>query len=810
MKNFRQQLLFVLAPKNEYRPNIDSAKNSKALRGNAKKTIEWDSNQFSLVKSVSLRIDSIYLVILRVFGEMKDSTGTKGEAKRYVTLDCVQSFGTQDVLSTKSWRCLDGERIAAKHVCDAKAQCDDSSDELPSLCEGERTEVFQNLKHFITAILLIGFASFLFKQCLTSLPSIKLTEPMLSNNHDVTEEMKEFFPVIRRACTDLDIVNGTEKKIKSQHLEDLKDIYKAYHGKSSAHQMIILSAIKDFAKEPIYEEQCSILTDALLTLEQELHEDDQRRPNCLETALRTDLETASYVLATIDRHSFFSRLKLLLISAPKYVFGDSFSSVVFHCMVLLTTLFALKTVFVSYLDVVLDTNIYFSIQHVIENFLGDEDKAVLFSNLPFQAISYAYIISGFASQTGFFVVYVIHFRKLFDFEKTWVRYVIFCLSIFFPVHFIVLEVARYLIMHLKFSNDLRVWLKQLNGKDTDTEEDAETFVQYRSNSKKVMDKLVTIRLALVHILVVESVLENLPQIIITVTFMVSELETGHGKLLSILSNVIVNKLGGSFTFMCILMIFININKFTYGLITIRTRHQFPLENGIGGTVILLVSMGIMMWSKIALLATMFSHALSLYPVFMLVEIAIALIYFKATGISLNLMDGILPVWISPSLLLMSKEEYKSSISSKKMEVITTSIIHILNLVVGYTPLFLVTQFTEYMKSFRSSNLMVDHGKSVVAYTVAIVLYVLLSFVYEKFGNPWRHLTAIPSSNTDIITMGEIQCPSTDKEEEETFLSGVLEPPAVIDSRRVDPVTNQSFMVTNSKQVKNKLLERRKP
>ena len=212
MTNYRQELLFVLAPKKDYKPEIDSTANSKALRNNAKTTIGWDRQEFSLIKSVGLRLDSTYLVILRIYGKMIGSINGTGETKTFARMDCVQQFGKQKFLSTKSWPCVSGEIIQASHVCDTEPQCMDASDESQLLCEGKRTPFVDNLTHFLMSIVLIGFASYLFKHCLSLLPSIRLNEDRITDDSDLTEEIKEGFVAVRIACTDLKTVNDKKKQ----------------------------------------------------------------------------------------------------------------------------------------------------------------------------------------------------------------------------------------------------------------------------------------------------------------------------------------------------------------------------------------------------------------------------------------------------------------------------------------------------------------------------------------------------------------------------------------------------------------------
>ena len=146
MENYRQEALFILAPKDRnYKPHMDSIKNSKAQRNNEKKVIVWDRNEYNVTKSIPLSIDSEYLVILRAFGQLLEDAEAINKTKQYATLDCVQKFENKKVLTTKKWSCLSNETIPAEKGCDLTPDCDDDSDETDFLCKREQTSFMINV-----------------------------------------------------------------------------------------------------------------------------------------------------------------------------------------------------------------------------------------------------------------------------------------------------------------------------------------------------------------------------------------------------------------------------------------------------------------------------------------------------------------------------------------------------------------------------------------------------------------------------------------------------------------------------------------
>ena len=118
MSNYHQEASFILSPKDEeYAPNMDALENSKAQRGKEITVIDWDKQEYPLTKFVILSVDSVYLVILQVFGRsLEDPYPRTNKTEQFVKVDCVQAFGTERTLSTKSWTCLNGDRILLENV----------------------------------------------------------------------------------------------------------------------------------------------------------------------------------------------------------------------------------------------------------------------------------------------------------------------------------------------------------------------------------------------------------------------------------------------------------------------------------------------------------------------------------------------------------------------------------------------------------------------------------------------------------------------------------------------------------------------
>ena len=119
MSNYHKEALFILSPKDEeYAPDMDAMENSKAQWGKETMVIDWDRQEYPLTQFVILSLDSVYLVILQLFGRsLEDPYPSINKTEQFVIVECVQAFGTQRTLSTKSWTCLNGDRILSENEC---------------------------------------------------------------------------------------------------------------------------------------------------------------------------------------------------------------------------------------------------------------------------------------------------------------------------------------------------------------------------------------------------------------------------------------------------------------------------------------------------------------------------------------------------------------------------------------------------------------------------------------------------------------------------------------------------------------------
>ena len=462
MENYRQQALFILAPKDEnYKPDMDWIKNSNALEGNAKKLQAWDRHEYNLTKSVMLSIDSVYIVVLRVYGKLLEGTGTANKTEHLATLDCQQMFGKLKTLSTKSWTCLNGDQISAEDVCDTIHHCNDSSDERPFLCKGEQTPFLVNLSHSIYTIIAIGIIIYVFTIWPEVAGKVCFMQKEVPEHPSIINARKECFLAIRTICKDVKVIEEEgSSNLHTSLVNELERIHTKYHDGSNDEKRVIHETIHDFSLQPEFEQHCHMITDTILKFENNIHKIDREKPTCTKQTLEGNPSVAGYILIVINRHSFFSQKKQSFVGILKSIFCSGYQSVLFYTLVSIIVLSSLKNVIVSYLDVLVDINVYSSLRHIMENIVVDNDKHRLISNMPIDAMGKVYVGSGILSQLGVFLIYIAYLKRLLIIDQPWYGKAILATSVFFPTHFILLSVGKSFIYDLKLKNELHIWLKK--------------------------------------------------------------------------------------------------------------------------------------------------------------------------------------------------------------------------------------------------------------------------------------------------------------------------------------------------------------
>ena len=221
VRNYRQELLLVLSPRDEFKPHMDSRKNSKGLKGKAIQTLSWSENEYNQSQSVKLEVDSKYQPILRIFGKQEKlnplDDGLNNSTDTYITLDCVQKR-----IDTYIWTCRNGQKIDSSSICNLRTDCDDGSDEDAELCRGKETFLLLFCRYLLISLGLLGFINYSFTLLLTE----KTNENDDSNTKLMEEEMKETFLGVLSTCQRVQNTDSVMENDTEPDLTELEEMFK--------------------------------------------------------------------------------------------------------------------------------------------------------------------------------------------------------------------------------------------------------------------------------------------------------------------------------------------------------------------------------------------------------------------------------------------------------------------------------------------------------------------------------------------------------------------------------------------------------
>ena len=631
-------------------------------------------------------------------------------------------------------------------------------------------------------------------------PTQKILEP------EVTTKV---FVSMRKSCCNTNTDGEKSNTMRPRDVKELQGLYKEYHEEGCEHRLIFLQTISDFALDEKNEEPCANVIESIVEVEDEIHEENNSRFECLYKTLNFNLDLAQYVVDAIDRNSFFSQIKQSIVRPFKKCLGGDFPGTIYRLSITFTALWAVQNIIVAHFDLLFDANIFASLNHTLYFFIGDEEKAVKISNMPLELIGYVYLGSGFLSQICIHLLYLTCVKKFINAEESWMHKVVIISSVLFPMHFMVLEVARCLLIHMILKNNLRKQIIEVMKKNANVEHASEKYIELRLKIQSNLDYLLSIQNTIIKILILELICENLTQTQITVSFIASELTNDYGKLMQLVSNTLLSLLGVDLSTLCILMVLLQLKCFSGTLLTIKSRQQFLLGHGIGGSIMLLAGGGVMVGTKIALLSILFSNASFIYPVFTLLELMVTVAFCKLAGIPLEMFGNVLPCAISPSLLLIGDKSVKRLLSKEWFELMCISSLHFLNLTLAYVPMFLIIEYSGFFNSYRSSHHLTTHAAVVTAYALSIILYGVTHYLYNNYGTPWRHLRVVLAKKKENISMQGVKTLTGREEEGEILMPSTSQQGSAVRKAMVDAITNKSYMAQNMREVNRKLQDRKK-
>ena len=289
-------------------------------------------------------------------------------------------------------------------------------------------------------------------------------------------------------------------------------------------------------------------------------------------------------------------------------------------------------------------------------------------------------------------------------------------------------------------------------------------------------------------LIIELILEGLPQVIQLLGFSVNEYFNSHGRLVQIYGDTMKNYLGLNGTFLVIVLMCLQTAKFTLTSLRIAGERTSPLGFGFVGSILVLGANGFFVVAKMAVMTIGFLTMPYLYYAVTMMEFIVILGYKKMIGGDYQITNEVLGSVLTPAHFYVKDSKCHYYRLQRWDGMLHKIILHVLMMVLVYIPARVALEYTPIYENYTN---ILGHDFEIVVmgiYFFAIVPFVAFNLIRFYFFNPWNLLKK--NEKTEIIDMGN-----------ETLTANQQ-------TRFVDPfnLPGPSFMGENLQEAKIKLIK----
>ena len=125
------------------------------------------------------------------------------------------------------------------------------------------------------------------------------------------------------------------------------------------------------------------------------------------------------------------------------------------------------------------------------------------------------------------------------------------------------------------------------------------------------------------------------------------------------------------------------------------------------------------------------------------------------GIRVDLMETIIRSVISPTLIAITNDNYKPNMERENLKLLSTVLLHILNLIFAYAPVYGLVEFVKQLDAYKSTFSFHAHGLFTLIYLASIGVYLLIDILFKKYGSPWRYLLVEPVDEKDVSKTNDV-------------------------------------------------------
>ena len=811
--------MVILSPRTEeLRPDMTEEDFTNGLTDHNVKRREWGPND-DTVQNMSLEINQNFLMFSNVYGEFKSSSinGENMTSNRsFITFRCPQHN-----INTLIFKCRNGDTISATDVCDSVQDCQDGSDELDSTCKIELALIWWLTIVVATLSILTYLAASLYQYFneRSEDTELEMEEVTEKRNEELRNDgpEKATFTAIYTVCKQIQetlIDKDSTKEKRKEYLSPLLEMYKIKHQEGDGPQRKelceIISVVKNIGKDPNFRDSTDFVLDEIQEYElTELHQhNEEEAANCLKQTMTKSYSTFDYFLSSHERFGKFAKVKNAVRDISERLVGKVKTfEIALKVSLVVTLVFGIKEIVLNYYDVYLDIMIGAGLHHIEVNFITSIEKSKLVSHIEVGWIKYFFPSLNFISM-GLIHIYYFFQINIFYFHKPRPIFrLIAIISLFFPITFTVLEYVRACFAKTKFDRKLS---KLMSNSDT-TDEKGEKYVRLSHSLNESIEYSVQIQRVLTAFIIIETVVETLPQVIIIIVFLINDVQNDFGPLRSIFMETVVDGINLKAQTISVILISINLFKLSFFQLSVYQMNEFPMAIGIQGYIIKLFETIILVSPKMFLSAVIYRTIPYAFPLSSIIELGIVSMYTKLTKTKTDFIYSVLPATFIPSLFDYRETKPNLKCLKKFRGALNCIILHYVTLLVAYVPAYFVinTRTNNDNRTYYSFTNM-----EIVAFTwyvASIGPYIVMLSMYHYFGNRKRQLLAERTNDTPFLDLHPEQLPLNEvtnqnsdqsSEDEDSSKPRDLNPKIF-----VCPIKpKESFMTQNKSLIQNQLDE----
>ena len=246
-------------------------------------------------------------------------------------------------------------------------------------------------------------------------------------------------------------------------------------------------------------------------------------------------------------------------------------------------------------------------------------------------------------------------------------------------------------------------------------------------------------------MLVNMVIESIPQLIVEISLIVSELETGFGKLGLLFQNILEAQIGLPGHASYVFLMCLNITTIANTLLIVFKTSKNGLELGIPATISRLLALCILIFSKLWLVSLTVYQTPYNYGIILVAESVFVIIYIKLTQDQENTVQDVIPLLAGPGLYDIEKRNINSPHMRKCGGLFNTILIHMANLILIYLPTKLILWYT----SSYDGGFTTGYVVALVNYIVAVGPYIGMIAIFYKVGRRWDELEKTTKSPTTL-------------------------------------------------------------